>query len=470
MIFQRLRHLLKARTAIYFLIGLFAFIARLNFNFSQELIPGVNGGYYPLQVRSILLGGALSFSDMPFLFYLDAFLVKVISWLGIAQTETLILSVVKVVDSISIPLLLIPLYKIVKLYNAKRSPAAEASISSFAVLSFSPIVLTSDLQKNALAITFLFWFVASMLTYINKKKKNELIVSLLFLILTGLTHFGTFVIALLFLAIILFYEFKIRALLPLVILLGVGLGIIGMFDTTRLKRLLAVASVSFERPALFGGMLSPPDIFIILVSVVLAIAGIVVLIKKGKQYPPYQKAILWSGIIFLILLSCPLWDGEYFRRLSLFLFFPQTLVLLHMVSTSNERRRKQLSISIFAVTFLSILIIFGRPKEPVIKEIAYEDLKNFKTAITPGNETIVVARHGLEWWTAWVLHVKVAQDKAIDGTFFTKYKKVFMLLQKEGFSSDSRRTPFHEPEIPAHAELIRSTKFYELYEVFSLRK
>jgi len=40
---------------------------RFFFNFSQELIPGVNGGYYPLQVRSILMEGHLGFSDMPLL-------------------------------------------------------------------------------------------------------------------------------------------------------------------------------------------------------------------------------------------------------------------------------------------------------------------------------------------------------------------------------------------------------------------
>lgn len=63
-------------TIIYLMIGLVAFFIRLYFNFSQNLIQGVNGGYYPLQVRYLLANGQLGFSDMPMLFFLDVFLKR----------------------------------------------------------------------------------------------------------------------------------------------------------------------------------------------------------------------------------------------------------------------------------------------------------------------------------------------------------------------------------------------------------
>jgi hypothetical protein len=66
------------------IFGLISFIIRFYLNFSQELIPGVNGGYYPLQVRTLLAFGYLGFSDMPLLFYLNAMIIKIISLFGFA--------------------------------------------------------------------------------------------------------------------------------------------------------------------------------------------------------------------------------------------------------------------------------------------------------------------------------------------------------------------------------------------------
>lgn len=156
----------------YWILLLFALATgiRLFFNFSQELIPGVNGGYYPLQVRSILINGHLGFSDMPLLFYLDAFIIKFISLFGFSITDTLILNVVKIVDSISLPLLLLPLYKIIRLSNSL--PILKMSIIAFSVLSFSPLILTSDLQKNALAVVSTFGFLAYYLSFQINKKEN----------------------------------------------------------------------------------------------------------------------------------------------------------------------------------------------------------------------------------------------------------------------------------------------------------
>jgi len=48
---------------ILLLIILIVIAIRLAINFKSELMPGVNGIYYPLQVRSILENGKLAFPD-----------------------------------------------------------------------------------------------------------------------------------------------------------------------------------------------------------------------------------------------------------------------------------------------------------------------------------------------------------------------------------------------------------------------
>ena len=452
-------------TIIYLIVGFIAFCFRLYFNFSQDLIPGVNGGYYPLQVRSVLTNGQLAFSDMPFLFYLDTFFIKIISLFGFTITDTLILNLVKLVDSISISLLLIPLYKIIRLSKPSSLKYFDASIISFSVLSFSPLVLTSDLQKNSLAIVFLFGFIACSLSYLIKNKKFDILLSITFLFLTGLTHFGTFVFALFFLLVSVLYFYKTKAIIPITIVIAVSIGIVAIFDLSRFNRLLSFWNVLFEKPALLNRMLAPPDFLNILISIFLAIFGIITLKAKGSTLTSYQKAIIFSSIVCLIILSFPLLDGEYFKRLSLFLFIPQILLILQIAPTISVRQLKTISIFLFVFTTLSIFAVSGHPKETVIDTSAYENLKELNPLIESRNETIIIARHGLEWWTAWALHTKVGQDKAIDKAFFEKYKNVIFITQINGFGNDRQRTPFHEPTVPQNSVMIFSSDYFKAFKI-----
>lgn len=456
---------LKAPVAIYFLLGFIALSIRFYLSFSQELIPGVNGGYYPLQVRSILTNGFLGFSDMPLLFYFDAFIIKFITLFGFSITDTLILIVVKIVDSISIPLLLLPLYKIIQFSNPLPLRLFKFSILAFSVLSFSPLILTSDLQKNALAIVFLFCFLAYYISFQINKKKIDVFISIAFLIFTGLTHFGTFVFALFFLLLIVFYMYKKKAIFPMTILIVIGLGIVFQIDISRFNRLVSFWTVVFEKPALLNKMLSPPDFLIILFSVILAIIGIITLKAKSNNLKSFQKATLFACIVSLISLSFPLLDGEYFKRLSLFLFIPQILLILQISTLISVKQLKTISISFVIFTLLSIIAVFGHPKETVIDKIAYDELRKLKSVIKNDNETIVIARHGLEWWTAWALHIKVGQDKAIDSAFFEKYKTVIFITQINGFSKDGQRTPFHEPSLPENSEIIFSSAYFKMFKL-----
>ena len=160
-------------TKLFFiLIGIIAIISRAYCNFSSELLPG-GGGYYPVQVRSILDNGSLGFPDMPFLFYFDAFIVKLLSFFGFTINDHLILMVVKVVDTLSIPLLLVPLYKIIKVLNIPTNKTYIRLIIAFSVLSITTGMLTSEFQKNALAITFWFSFWL-IIFHINIQKKQAL--------------------------------------------------------------------------------------------------------------------------------------------------------------------------------------------------------------------------------------------------------------------------------------------------------
>lgn len=451
------------QSLIYIFLGLVSAGFRFWINFSQELIPGVNGGYYPMQVRSILENGHLGFSDMPLLFYLNAAIIKFMSLIGFQISDTLILNVVKIVDSISLPLLLFPLYRILRFINPSK--ILQISILSFSVLSLSPLILVADLQKNALAIFFVFCFLSYNFSFLESRKRIEVILYGIFLILTGLTHFGTFIFGLFFFLVIVLCTYKRKAIFPMMAIVAVGLGILFLTDTSRFNRLINFWNLIFEKPALLSGTLSPPDFVLISFSIVLTIMGLITMKSKGVLLTNAQKSISIGSIVCLLAFSFPLLDTEYFRRLSLFLFIPQVLLIIQLSSVSSQGQLKSITSVLLLLTFLSILAVAGQPKEPVIDKAAYEDLKKMQPLIEKPDETIVIARHGLEWWTAWALKTKVGQDKAMEGELYVKYRNIIILNQIIGFSIDQKRTTMHEPIVPENSQMIHSSKYFKAFKI-----
>jgi hypothetical protein len=149
-------------------------LVKVYLNFSYELIPGTNGGYYPLQIRTILRTGALGFNDMPLVFYLNVMVLKLFSIFGLSIDNQAIILVNKAIDSLFIPLGLIPLYQILHSQKLLSNRLLALTLAVFTGFSFSPLVLTSDLQKNALAIVFLLFFFMFILHFLQSGNKTSL--------------------------------------------------------------------------------------------------------------------------------------------------------------------------------------------------------------------------------------------------------------------------------------------------------
>jgi hypothetical protein len=439
-----------------------AFI-RLWLNFSHELIPGVNGGYYPLQVRAIVENGYLAFSDMPFLFYIDALIVKFLSLIGFSLNNSLILNTVKIIDSFSIPLIVIPLYALLK-HNIPTK--IQLSILLFATVSFSPLILTSDLEKNALAILFSFFTIQNIFLYTKTPKKSTIILAFVFFGLTLITHFGTFVFLLLYLLITIAFYKREKAIIPLIIISTVSLLIISLFDYHRFERILSIGAVLFEHPALLTGRISPPEILMVLIAWGFSIHSIV-LIRRYKQIiTKIEYSVVIGSIITLLFLSFPLLDLEYFKRLSLFQFIPEIVLIIIFAPYFTEKLVKIVFLFLISITTLSLLAVAGNQKPTAIDQSAFADLKKMES-ILPADKsnTIIIARHGLEWWAAWQLRTNIAQDKAIDENLFSKFSHIYIIRQLNGFGEPQDRTPFHEPEVDKSCKRVYLSKYFELFKV-----
>lgn len=423
-------NLFSIRILAFSLITLIAIAIRLYISFSHDLILGVDGGYYPVQVRNILNTGFLSFNDVPLYFYFCAFMVKGISFLGFTVTGGTIISVIKVVDSAALPLLAIPLYKLVTSKVPGLSLPAALAILSFAVLSFTPFIILGDLQKNAFAIPLVFVFLLFLEEFLAAPGKRNMLRMIISLVIISLTHFGVFAFSLTFLIISLIINYRKRAILPSLITIVVGFGIIALFDDNRAFRLITFWNVVFERPALLEGSLPFPLLLNVLFSYFLVGIGIFQYRRfRGKLDQVSENKFL-TLIVLLAAFAFPLFDEQYLQRFNVLLFIPQLLLIASLIRM-NQKLGLPFSILLVLLTTLSIFMYLSEEKEPCIDDQTFHDLQNIRKYLPENKEnSIIIARHGLEFWTSWALNVRVGQDRAMDKIGLDRYSHVILLQQK----------------------------------------
>ncbi|MDK2464303.1 MAG: glycosyltransferase family 39 protein [Candidatus Korarchaeota archaeon] len=110
---------------------------------SWDLMPGVDGPYYLIQVRSILSGGGMVYGDPPLLFYLAAAACRLVGDLRLGVSLT-----VATMCGLSAA----PSYALVKRLTGSRVAGAASALA----LSLSPQMfrMAGDLMKNASGILF----------------------------------------------------------------------------------------------------------------------------------------------------------------------------------------------------------------------------------------------------------------------------------------------------------------------------
>lgn len=176
---------------------------------------------------------------------------------------------------------------------------------------------------------------------------------------------------------------------------------------------------------------------------------------------------------------------EYFHRFNVLLFVPQLLLITYLIRI-NQKLALPFSISLVLLTILSIFIYFSEEKKPCIDDLAFRDLQNIEKYLPENKEnSIIIARHGLEFWTAWALNVRVGQDRATDKIGLDKYSNVIFLqqkseerqgplgrrpLQKPGIGRGGQRPmgPGKGPEmgrpVPENLKLVYSSSYFNVYQ------
>ena len=460
---------MKYRT-IYFIVFILSVLVRGILNFNIPLVPGSGGGYTIVQIREVIETGSLALPDMPLLFYLNAFIVKIlISLFPAADPDHMIILVSKIIDTAVFPIILYPLYSIQRdLVNSEFLKSYLVGIAGFFVLSYAPLELASDAQKNSIALVFMTFYIYYFLKYLKLRNLKDLIVGSLFLLIICFTHFGVFVVSLVILFSGLIIFFKGKAIAAILVSGSFAVLLVMVLDPHRGMSMLTFWKHAFT--IFFSPRLCyyPFGIFNYLFSFLLIWLIIRSLTKKKEEITGFRKNLLLLFLPVIIILSFPFYNFEFGRRLGLMSFVPQSITLLLLYPGFSRRVSLTISYGLIAVVIFTSFIKLTRPKPHAITTESYSDMQKLGKLIHHPDSTMIFARHGLEWWVAWEHHVHIAQPHIqVDQGMKERYDEIYFLVQENGenLMYPGKSSVFVEPDPPDDSDLIYQSEYFRVYQL-----
>jgi len=476
-----------------------AIMARSWILFSSPLMPGINGAYYLVQARSILTHGTLGIPDLPLTFYIQAALAWLIQNLTGVEPDKAIILAVKSAEAILPAFVALPVYSLVRRWglNAQAPSWLAIAAAAMAALNAPILSVTGDFEKNLLGIVWLALFLLCLNSWIEKPSLKHAAGVVLCWGLIGLTHIGVFGASLVFggLTILLFIVTQRKsawnALWPLLIcaivavLLAMSLVFL-KFDAQRVLRL----SNALTHPADFmtsdkmrppggppgmpGGMPhgGPPFflIFSMLPSLLFGIIAIAALLRCWRL-----RAILPGNVLCVagacaagvLILTGPWVSGDKSMRFGIICIIPALLAgMFELVYWSRTQLRTVIT-SVFLLGLIGPLpFVLAHGAHPVLNDEKFQELRSLAPLIPHPDRTLIVARHGLEWWVAWTLHTHIAHGNSVQASDWHSFDQVIFLRSKHddfpgtpsgtrppppaGAESSAQMPPEHHSEAPDH--------------------
>jgi hypothetical protein len=432
-------------------VVLVAIAVRASVQFGTSLMPGMNGAYYLVQVRAVIEKGHLAEHDMPLIFWLQAGLARLVQAISTLTLDSSIVLTSKLFDSIVPALAAIPAFLLAMRWpGGRHSVWAGIAAATLAVLSSGPLRMVGDFQKNALGMVWGLSCAYCLQQGLDRRSWRYLAAAGLFLGLVGVTHIGAFGVTLALVVLVVLAWALLASGRPRRALLAIGggavsvAGLLGVLmilgDSTRITRLLTLlaAPLSLFRSSGMGSSarlgswlrLQDPQTFIL--SLVLSLAAGAVLIWRRHEVQPWERALVVASAVLTLFLSSPFLSQDMSSRFQLMAFAPAVILVSFVAARSGiPALRFALVISIIAVVLATVPATVRSPNGPSIVEASYTELASLQTSITNPSHTLIIARHGLEWWAAWTLHTDVAQATAVTDADWTTYASV-LYLQETG--------------------------------------
>ncbi len=435
--------------------------------FNTASMPGVNGAYSLVQARSLLEKGTLGLPDFPLLFALQAGFASLIQHVTGLGFEPSIVLAVKLLLALLPPLAAVPVFLLGRKWSVRAGcPRSPIPLVAAALVSLGgqAVVMTGDIDKNALALVWLLGLLLSLHASMERRRLGSLAAPTLFLLLLGVTHVGAFGAALVVTACIGAVYLKQPGAPPLKRALPAiagALAFIGAaealvfwnFDPARIERLLRVITNPLfflsHRPGAVPPMAPPmPPMhdgppfmpFVVMLAQLLLLGALGawvlrVVWRRRHELTGADISLVCGCVLAIALMTGPWIQGDSAIRLVL-IAAPLAVVVGSFTLLHNGGRRPGRILAGLACLALLAAGAFQTVTGGwrLFGGGAYEELKSLSAQIPHPDHTLIVANHGIEWNAAWLLHTHVAQNSALGDSDWQRYDAVLFLVMKDAFA------------------------------------
>ncbi len=458
-----------------------AIAIRTRINFATEYMPGNNGAYYLVQIREVIESFKLAYNDFPLIFWTQGVIALALHKLGLGSVEYLANLVARLFDSIIPALAIVPAFLLVKKLAIRKNAYVVVTFSAFAILYFSPLTLVSDFQKNALGMLWLFFMLNAIYSFYQKSSIKNIINILFFFFLCSITHYGSFAaaITILVVAIVLRYaiNFKlaktVKIIAVVLFLVSSAIGLVYYINPFRAISLINIPLNIFENPVLVlvlnkEPVLSPLDILNMILVNGIALLAIILYKKKKINVETKEKGFFFALIILSLFFSSPLLGIESAQRLSFMSYLTLPGLFAFLFNSSEGVVKKYIVLFCSALLVCSAIIFIYRPVYSNMNKELEKELQYIASIINNQGPSLIVTRHGMEYWTKWVTRKEALREDALVLEHWKAYGFVLFLQQKNSHSpfgpAGSWGPKFTEPVIPLQSKIIFDGNHFSLYK------
>jgi Dolichyl-phosphate-mannose-protein mannosyltransferase len=412
-------------TLLAILVGIFAKLSLT----TGELLPGRDGPYYWVQVRSLLNDSTLAFSDLPLVFWVQAFFAKI---LGNVQMA------VRFSDAMLPAISAIPIFLISRKYEKPW-----LSVVAIPFVLLHPIQLyffTGDFLKNEAAIPLVFFLAWVLLTIKDHSKVFTTLGLAAIFLMIALSHFGTLLLAVLIFVLWVFaqcrsIELKLifKSLGLILLISGLALISLALLAPSRYQRLIAVMTspeIAFASPR-WESIINGRSNSIMVVTIVLGqvwsvFLALMVRINR-RRFQFSEVSLLLSTLISSFILSSPLFGMEWSDRFVALSFVPLSIASLIILGRTNNLKYKLPIWILVGVTLLSSVYFSQSKKTAIFTQKQYQDLKALSAEIKFPDDSVIAAFHGLEFLAAWEFNSKVVVEDYYERADLSSYKSIYRI-------------------------------------------
>lgn len=406
---------------------------------SGELLPGLDGAYYWVQVRSVLNNFTLAFSDLPLVFWIQAAIAKTLGNVPLG---------VRISDAVLPAISAIPIYLIAKKYKKPFLPAI-----SILIILLHPVQLfffTGDFIKNEATIPVVFFMALVLVNWDKNSKRFSIICLLALTVIIAISHFGTLLLAFMLVGIWSLIQlrksglkFWLRGIVVTLVAFAALLGTLAALVPTRYDRLvnfLTSPNVIFQSPALdriiHSSTISVMDIAIIIGQASSIILGVIVWFSRSK-FSFSDMSLVISSLITTFIFSSPLIGMEWSDRLTGLSIVSLSIAAIIIFGNVENLWHKVPIAILAAVTLFSAVPLSTMDMKRVFSDQEYTQFKDFASHVKISNNSVIVARHGVEYLSAWEFSNDVVLDTYYESADLSSYSSVYYIQELKTFNPDS---------------------------------